>query len=224
MSKHAEAVSQGADVHERIEWLERELEREREEVRRSNKLFLVAANYVDSMRQRARGDAELTLKKARERAAQVLGGAESERRRAETELQRVRAELRLAEAELTRADAERRQAKAELRQAEAERTQAQAELVRLQSLTDETRAKLSAFTTAALRVLNADVDTAGQRESGQEDAPDEALGDLRDALQPRLGQANDALPPLPSTAGGELFPGHEGWNGHSASDHGVFEP
>ena len=119
----------------------------------NEQLFLFATNYADSIRERARRDAEVALRKARERAAKILGDSETERRHAENEL------------------------------------------LRLQALTDETRKRLSAFTTAALQVLNAEVET------GRDNVSERTLGDLQDALQSQLSPASGSAPRALPSAG-----------------------
>ncbi len=151
MSEHDELLR--AQLLERIDRLERELERHRELAQQTSRLFLFATNYADSIRERARRDAEVALRKARERATKIVGDAESDRRHAENEL------------------------------------------LRLQALTDETRKRLSAFTTAALQVLNAEVET------GRDNVSERTLGDLQDALQSQLSPASGSAPRAFPSAG-----------------------
>ena len=79
----------------------------------------------------------------------------------------------------------------ELERTESELARKQDELARLQALTDETRARLSAFLTAGLEALN----------SKREDEADEASparGNLEDTLQERLMSASPPTPtPVP---------------------------
>jgi cell division septum initiation protein DivIVA len=149
MSEHEQLVRERARLLERVEQLEQEVQRYREHAQRTSKLFLYVTDYADWVRQSARRDAELALRKARARAAKILGDLEKERRRVDNEL------------------------------------------LRLQALTDETRTRLSAFTTAALDILNSEVDTS-------EHVPQQALSDLPDALRPQLtsasGSASTRLP------------------------------
>lgn len=144
MSEHDELLR--VQLLERIERLERELERHRQLAQQTSKLFLFATSYADSVRERARRDGESALRKARERAAKILGDLETERRHAEKEL------------------------------------------LRLQTLSDETRRRLSAFTTAALQVLNAEVET------GPDNVSERTLGDLQDVLQAQLSPASGSVP------------------------------
>jgi hypothetical protein len=75
-----------------------------------------------------------------------------------------------------------------LERTESELERVQDELARLQALTDETRARLSAFLTAGLQALNSKRDD----EAG-EASP--APGNLQDTLQERLMSAS---PPTPT--------------------------
>ena len=82
--------------HERllakVRKLEVELERYRKHAQRTSKLFLSVTNYVDWVRESARRDAELALRKARARV-EKLNKTAIELERAEDELARVRHEL-----------------------------------------------------------------------------------------------------------------------------------
>lgn len=75
-----------------------------------------------------------------------------------------------------------------LARTERELVRLQDELARLEALTDETRARLSAFLTAGLQALNTEV------EPGQNDGPKPALDDLQDTLQRRLALTSVAAP------------------------------
>jgi hypothetical protein len=78
----------------------------------------------------------------------------------------------------------------ELERTESELARMQDELARLQTLTDETRAGLSAFLTAGLQALN----------SEPEDQADEASperSDLQNTLRERLKSASQATPAVP---------------------------
>ncbi len=123
--------------------LEVEIERYREHAQRTSKLFLSVTKYVEWVRENARRDSELALRKARARVEKLDAAAR--------ELERTELEL----------------------------AGAQEELVRLQALTDETRARLSAFLEAGLQVLNKD--TAASQETGPGN-----LGNLEDTLQGRV--------------------------------------
>jgi len=121
--------------------LELELERYRQHAQRTSRLFLSATNYADWVRENARRDAELALRKARARV---------------DKLTRTARDLERTERELVRA---------------------QEGLVRLQALTDQTRARLSAFLEAGLQVLDSELP--------DEERPSSAL-DLQHALRVRL--------------------------------------
>jgi cell division septum initiation protein DivIVA len=153
VSVQEDLIRERAELRARIQQLEHELARYREHAQRTSKLFLFATDYADSIRQSARRDATLALRKARERAARILGDLENERKQAEDELRR------------------------------------------LQALTDETRTRLTAFTTAALHVLNAQVET------GLDNASEGALGDLQDVLRTQLTTASDSAETALPTAG-----------------------
>jgi DivIVA protein len=71
----------------------------------------------------------------------------------------------------------------ELEQTQHELVRLKDELVRLQALTDETRARLSAFLTAGLQVLNAEVET------GRAIGPERAPANLDDMLRRQLPSA-----------------------------------
>lgn len=185
MDEYGERGREGADAQVRVARLERELEKKRQQTPQTAKLLLSATNYADSIRQRLRRDAELTLRKAREREARILGDVETRRKRAESELQHIEAALRLAEIELRRTAAERRQAEAEL-------SQTRSELLRLRTLAHESRTRLSTLTTAALHVLNAGVDRPAEADTGATHVPEPTYSDLREALQTRLSQTADS--------------------------------
>jgi cell division septum initiation protein DivIVA len=93
--------------------LEAEFERYRAHAQRTRRMFQAATGYAEWVKENARRDAELTLRKARARADKTLGKLAQERERSEREL------------------------------------------ARLQTLTAETRTRLSAFTAIALQVLEA---------------------------------------------------------------------
>jgi cell division septum initiation protein DivIVA len=164
-----ESLREREELLEKVRRLEEELERYRQHAQRTSKLFLSATSYAEWVRERARRDAELVLRKARARAEKTLGGLEHERERTERELLRLQALI--GETQKTLADLE------------LERERTEPELVRLQALTGETRARLSAFLTAALQVLNAEV------EAGQGDGSKSALADLQETLQKELVSA-----------------------------------
>jgi cell division septum initiation protein DivIVA len=145
---HEELMRERTRLADDVRRLEAELERYRDHAQRTSKMFLFATNYAVSIRESARRDAEITLRKARARAEKTLGDLDGEKKRAEREL------------------------------------------LRLQALTTETRKRLSAFTTSALQVLNAEV------EETQGDGSEPDVSDLRDTLQTEL---TSATRPAPST-------------------------
>jgi cell division septum initiation protein DivIVA len=163
VNEQVEPVTQHEEPLAEMRRLEVELERYREHAQRTSKLFLSATKYVEWVRENARRDAELALRKARAKVEK---------------LDRTARELERTERELARV---------------------QDELARLQALTDETRARLSAFLAAGLQVLNS------ERAAGQGDSPNPALGDLQDALQEQLPSTSVPAPAqLAEVVGPEL--------------------
>ena len=124
----------------KVHRLEAELERHRARAERTDKLLLSATNYAEWVRERARRDAEVALRKATARAEKLI---------------------------LTTR---------ELEQTQQELVRLQDELTRLRFLADETRARLSAFLTAGLEVINAN-------------GPDAASDHLDDTLRRQLPSA-----------------------------------
>lgn len=116
--------------------LEKELQQYRAHAQRTSKLFDSVTSYAEWVRERARSDAELVLRKARARV-EKLGDLERQARARVEELDSL----------------------------ERDREQMKRELLRLQALTDETRTRLSGFLTASLEVLNADVEAAQEGDS-----------------------------------------------------------
>jgi len=169
-----ELLREREELLEKVRRLEEELERYRQHAQRTSKLFFSATSYAEWVRESARRDAELVLRKARARAEKTLGGLEHERERTERELLRLQALI--GEMQKTLADLE------------LERERTEPELVRLQALTGETRTRLSAFLTAALQVLSAEV------EAGQGDGSKPALADLQDTLRRELASASLPAP------------------------------
>ena len=131
----------------KVDRLEAELERHRAPAERTDKLLLSATSYAEWVRERARRDAELALRKATARAEKLM---------------RTTRELEQTQHELVRL---------------------QDELTRLRFLTDESRARLSAFLTAGLEVINAEV------EPGKANVPDAAPVHLDDMLRRQLPSA-----------------------------------
>lgn len=131
----------------KVDRLEAELERHRAPAERTDKLLLSATNYAEWVRERARRDAEVALRKATARAEKLI---------------------------LTTR---------ELEQTQQELVRLQDELTRLRFLADETRARLSAFLTAGLEVINAEV------EPGKANGPDAASDHLDDTLRRQLPSA-----------------------------------
>jgi cell division septum initiation protein DivIVA len=89
---YEEASGHAADLMAKVRSLEAELTRYREHAQRTSKLFLSASNFAEWVRESARRDAEVTLRKARARAER-LGALEEECERAEHELAQLRDEL-----------------------------------------------------------------------------------------------------------------------------------
>jgi hypothetical protein len=131
----------------KVHRLEAELERHRARAERTDKLLLSATSFAEWVRERARGDAEIALRKATARAEKLI---------------RTTRELEQTQRELVRL---------------------QDELTRLRMLTDETRARLSAFLTAGLEAINAEV------EPGKGNGPDAAPVPLDDMLRRQLPSA-----------------------------------
>ena len=111
-----------AQLLAKVHRLEAELERHRARANRTDKLLLSATRYAEWVREGARRDAEVALRKATARAEKLT---------------------------LTTRD---------LEQTQHELVQLRNELSRLRSLTDETRARLSAFLTAGLEAINAEME------------------------------------------------------------------
>ena len=133
--------------------LEEELARYRAHAQRTSKMFLSVTHYAEWVRENARRDAELALRKARARA-EKLGDVEE----------------RLGEVERERERAER-------------------ELLRLEALTSETRAQLSALIASSLHALGDD----GKTERG--DGPEPAHGDLEETLRHELASVSPSSAP-----------------------------
>lgn len=111
---------------------------------------------------------------------------ENARRDAELALRKARAKVQKLE-----------RAARDLERTEADLARVHDELARLQTLTDETRARLSAFLTTGLQVLNREL------AAGQEDAPNTALGDLQNTLQERLASTSLPAPARASDVEGQ---------------------
>jgi chromosome segregation ATPase len=153
LGDHETLERERAELLEKVGRLEHELRRNQEHAERTSKMVLFATSYAESVRESARHDAELAMRKARARADQIIGELEAEKERAERELQRLHA------------------------------------------LTGEIRKRLSAFTAAALHVLDAEL------EAGQGEEPAAGLADLQDALRSELASATrPSGPAVPSEA------------------------
>lgn len=146
------------ELRAKVQQLELELERYRAHAERTSKLFLAATKYAEWVRENARRDAELALRKASARVERLELTAER---------------LAWTEAELVRK---------------------QEELERLDRLTEETRARLSAFLTAGLQALSTTV------ELGEENGPPRQLSDLQDTLHRQLASTS------PPTSGSIVEP------------------
>jgi cell division septum initiation protein DivIVA len=92
-----EGPSRDALLHERealraeVRRLEAEVQRHRSHAQRTSKLFESVTSYAAWIRESARRDATLTLKKARARADRALADVERERERTQRELLRLQA-------------------------------------------------------------------------------------------------------------------------------------
>lgn len=148
VTDRADRSSERDELLAKVRRLELELERYRTHAERTSKLFLAATKYAEWVRENARHDAELALRKtsARIERLEVTAG-----------------KLEWTEAELVRR---------------------QDELERLDTLIEETRARLSAFLTAGLEALSTKV------ESGHEDGPTPPLTDLQDTLHRQLASTS----------------------------------
>jgi cell division septum initiation protein DivIVA len=78
------------ELRRRIDELERELEQYREQEQLVSKALVAATSHATAIRESARRDAELTLRKARAEAAKTKSAAERERDHAMSELMRLR--------------------------------------------------------------------------------------------------------------------------------------
>ena len=154
VAERAEQSSERDELLAKVQRLELELERYREHAERTSKLFLAATKYAEWVRENARRDAELALRKASARVEKL--------------------ELNADRLEWTEAELARRQD----------------ELARLNALTEETRARLSAFLTAGLQTLNTTV------EPGDEDGSTRPVGDLHDTLHSQLASTSAPTPGL----------------------------
>lgn len=90
--ERVELSSERGELLANVHRLEAELERYRAHAERTSKLFLSATNYAEWVRERARRDAEIALRKARAKA-EKLGSTARELERTEVELVRARDEL-----------------------------------------------------------------------------------------------------------------------------------
>ena len=144
----AEQSGERNELLAKVQQLEQELERYRAHAERTSKLFLAATKYAEWVRENARHDAELALRKANARVEKLELSADR---------------LAWIEAELVRK---------------------QEELERLDTLTEETRARLSAFLTAGLDALSTTV------ENRHEDGPTPSLTDLHDTLHSQLASTS----------------------------------
>lgn len=92
LPESVEPAGERATLRAEVQRLEAELERYRTHAERTSKLFLSATNYAQWVRESARQDAELALRKARVRAERLAATAE-ELAQTEHELARVQEEL-----------------------------------------------------------------------------------------------------------------------------------
>jgi len=151
LPERIEPASERETLRAEVHRLETELERYRAHAERTSKLFLSATNYAEWVRENARRDAELTLRKAKAKARQL--------------------EERAAQLERT----------------ERALVHSQTELARLQAVTEETRARLSAFLAAGLQAL----DAAGAATHG--DDPEPTHADLQDTLHRQVASTSEPV-------------------------------
>jgi hypothetical protein len=137
-----------------VQRLELELDRYRAHAERTSKLFLSVTNYAEKVREAARRDAELALRKATRRVEKLDS--------------------------MTR----------DLERTELDLVAARDELARLETLTEETRARLSAFLTSGLEALNYDGATSHSRD----DTVLPALDDLDATLREQLPSTSESEP------------------------------
>lgn len=90
--EHVDAASEREELLAQVRRLELALERCRDHAQRTSRLFLSATNYAEWVRENARREAELALRKARAKA-ETLGAVTREQERAERELARLQDEL-----------------------------------------------------------------------------------------------------------------------------------
>ena len=147
LAEREELLRERAQLLAKVHRLEAELERHRARSERTSKLLLSATNYAEWVRERARRDAEVALRKATARAQKLM---------------------------LTTRD---------LEETENELVRRKDELDRLRSLTDETRARLSAFLSAGLQAINAEMAPTSAN------GPDPARDPLDDTLRRQLPSA-----------------------------------
>jgi hypothetical protein len=163
-ARRVEPLSERERLLAEVQRLELELERYRAHTRRTSKRFLSTSNFAKWVRESARRDAELVLRKARARAEKLVA---------------VERKLVYAQRELS--DMER------------ERERTECELARLQTLTGETRSELSVYLTTALQVLSAE-DDAEQADGSKlvlSDLEDTLRRELASASPPAPGQPDE---------------------------------
>ena len=108
LSAHEQLVHEYEELHTQLaraqevtRRLETEVDRYREHAQRTSKLFMHATDYAARVRENARRDAELALRKSRARADEMLADVVRERARAERELLRMRGLVRETRTRLT---------------------------------------------------------------------------------------------------------------------------
>jgi hypothetical protein len=144
LGERVEVPSERDELLGKVHRLEAELARHRARSERTSKLLLSATSYADWVRERARHDGEVALRKVNARVRKLT---------------LMTRELEATEQELVRL---------------------KGELSRLQTLTETTRAQLSAFLTAGLEVVNSSVDV------GVGNGPDPDPDNLDDTLRRQL--------------------------------------
>ena len=101
LHEHDELREELSQTHERMRRLAATVERYQEHAQRTSKLFIHATDYAARVRESARRDAELALRKSRARADEVLADVVRERARTEREILRLRALARETRTRLT---------------------------------------------------------------------------------------------------------------------------
>ena len=91
LREREELVHERAHLRARIEELEGEVSHGRDDAARAETMLMLATKFADSVKDEARREAELVLRKAREHAAKVSSEQNADRHRAVLELERLQA-------------------------------------------------------------------------------------------------------------------------------------